>query len=530
MSLFPGSLLDALRESPGTAAFEHAGRVVSREELLQLIGRLAGALRDAGLGPGDGLAVRTSVTPEAFAAHVAAHVVGCRVVGVRPGYATGQLAHVLGMGVDALLVDPESASPDLLEAAGPIPILSLGGTGLAARDLLDHPATATALDITARPGDVALLAFTSGSTGRPKGCAVTYRALSEHWAWQPRSWGLVAAGFAAAFERYLLFGTLASMVVFEFAAPCLLGGGTAVIPEDDGRPLFPYAIERYGITGSIVTVPRLGQMLGILRKDRVDVGSLRALMVSGSPLGPHRLAEAVELLGPVVYNGYGQTEAGSVSMLTPSDIEAGRLDSVGRPHPGVEISIRAHDDGGDGGDAVRRMPRGQTGEIYVRSPYMMTGYWDDAAENLDTLRKGGWVRTRDLGHLDRDGYLHLDGRARDAVMVNAMVVYAGPIERVLAGHPDVAEAYVVGAPDERTGEAVHAFVIPAAGRHPDGAALKEMSAAVQEELGEDSVPQTISIVPAVPTNASGKPDKRALLKIVPPPAPDERRSAFLINL
>ncbi|MFI0411124.1 class I adenylate-forming enzyme family protein [Actinomadura sp. 3N508] len=508
MSLFPGSLLDALRESPGTAAFEHAGRVVSREESLRLIGRLAAALRDAGLGPGDGLAVRTSVTPEAFAAHIAAHVVGCRVVGVRPGYPAGQLAHVLGMDVGALLVDPQTASPDLLEAAGPIPVLSLGGTGaLEARNLLDGPESAT-LDVTARPGDVALLAFTSGSTGRPKGCAVTYRALSEHWAWQPRSWGPVAAGFAAAFERYLLFGTLASMVVFEFVAPCLLGGGTAVIPADDGRPLFPYAIERYGITGSIVTVPRLGQMLDVLRRDTVDVGSLRALMVSGSPLGPNRLAEAVELLGPVVYNGYGQTEAGSVSMLTPADIAAGRLDSVGRPHPRVEISVR-DDAGGEIGQEGN-------GEIYVRSPYTMSGYWGDPAENDATLRTGGWVRTRDLGHLDRDGYLHLDGRSRDAVMVNAMVVYAGPIERVLAGHPDVAEAYVVGAPDERTGEAVHAFVVPAAGHRPDGAALKEMSAAVQDELGEDSVPQTIRVVPAVPADASGKPDKRALLKVVEP--------------
>ncbi|MFI0483829.1 class I adenylate-forming enzyme family protein [Actinomadura sp. 9N215] len=541
MSLFPGSLLDALRESPGTAAFEHAGRVVSRDELLQLIATLAAGLRDAGLGAGDGLAVRTAVTPEAFAAHIAAHVVGCRVVGVRPGYAAGQLAHVLGTGVDALLVDPESVSPDLREAAGEVSVLSLGGPCQGAVDLLDGQGGpgpgGAALDITARPDDVALLAFTSGSTGRPKGCAVTYRALSEHWAWQPRAWGPVAAGFAAAFERYMLFGTLASMVVFEFVAPCLLGGGTAVIPEDDGRPPFPYAIERYGITGSIVTVPRLGQMLDLLRRETVDVRSLRALMVSGSPLGPHRLAEAVERLGPVVYNGYGQTEAGSVSMLTPADIAAGHVTSVGRPHPGVEISV-LDDDGSE-------LAPGRTGEIHVRSPYTMTGYWADPDENRDTLRDG-WIRTRDLGHLDEDGFLHLDGRTRDAVMVNAMVVYAGPIERVLAGHPDVAEAYVVGAPDESTGEAVHAFIVPAAGRTlnnpdapdahedpddpdlnaldtpnppnnldtPDDAVLKELAALVQDELGEDSVPRTITIVPGVPTAASGKPDKRALLEIV----------------
>ncbi|WUH97273.1 fatty acid--CoA ligase family protein [Spirillospora sp. NBC_00431] len=518
MGLFPGSVLDALRESPGTAAFEHSGRVVTRAETLWLIGSLAAGLRDAGLGPGDGIAVRTTVTPEAFAAHIAAHVVGCRVVGVRPGYAAGQLAHVLGMGVDALLVDPESASPDLLEAAGEVPVLSLGGPCPGAVDLLET-SRGGSLDVTARPGDVALLAFTSGSTGRPKGCAVTYQALSEHWAWQPRAWGPVAAGLAAAFERYMLFGTLASMVVFEFVAPCLLGGGTAVIPEDDGRPLFPYAIERYGITGSIVTVPRLGQMLDVLRRDpATDVRSLRALMVSGSPLGPHRLEEAVELLGPVVYNGYGQTEAGSVSMLTPADIAAGRLTSVGRPHPGVAISVR--DDGG-----AETAP-GRTGEIHVRSPAMMTGYWGDPEESRDTLRDG-WIRTRDLGHLDEDGFLHLDGRARDAVMVNAMVVYAGPIERVLAGHPDVAEAYAVGAPDEETGEAVHAFVVPsAARRHPKildatvlketvlkETVLKELAALVHDELGEDSVPRTITVVPGVPVAPSGKPDKRALLKI-----------------
>ncbi|TYK49115.1 class I adenylate-forming enzyme family protein [Actinomadura decatromicini] len=494
MSLFPRPLIGALLESPRTAAFEHGDRLVTRGGLLELAGTMAGALRDAGLGPGDGVAVRTGVSPEAFAAHLAAHIRGCRVVGVRPGYPPGQLAHVLRAGVDALVVDRSTGTPGLLAAAGPVKVLRLDELAASRRPTLD---------VMARPDDAALLAYTSGSTGRPKGCAVTYRALSAHWAWQPDRWGPVAAAFADAFERYLLFGTLASMVVLEFLAPCLLGGGTAVIPEDDGRPLFPYAVERYGITGSIVTVPRFGRMLDLLRGDDApDVRSLRALMVSGSPLGPNRLAEAAERLGPVVYNGYGQTEAGSVSMLTPADVAAGRLTSVGRPHPGVEVSVR---------DEHRRAtPTGVTGEIHVRSPYQMTGYWDDPGETGDVLRYGR-LRTRDLGHLDADGYLHLDGRTRDAVMVNAMVVYAGPIERVLAGHRDVAEAYVAGAPDEETGEAVHAFVVPARGRAPDDAALAEMAALVRDELGDDNVPRTITVVPGVPAAPSGKPDKRALL-------------------
>ena len=491
MSLFPLPLLDARRESPRTPAFEHGDRVVTRAELLDLVAVMADGLREAGLGPGDGVAIRTAVTPDAFAAHLAAHVRGCRVVGVRPGYPAAQLAHVLGLDVKALVVDRESALSDLLAAAGHLRVLGLDDLRAARRPTLD-PA--------GRPDDVAVVAFTSGSTGMPKGCAVTYRAMSGHWAWDPAATNPITAGFAAAFERYMLFGTLASLVVLEFLGPCLLGGGTAVIPEDDGRPAHPYAIERYGITGTIATVPKLTGMLGLLRgDDPADVGSLRALMVSGSPVGPQLLTEAAELLGPVVHNGYGQTETGVVAMLTPADIAAGRLTSVGRPHPGVEVTVRDEDG--------REVAPGRTGEVHVRSPHQMSGYWDDPEQTRDVLRDG-LLRTRDLGHLDEDGYLYLDGRARDVVIVNAIVVYAGSVERVLAGHPDVAEAYVAGAPDERTGEAVHAFVVPAGGRSPDRAALAER---VRAELGDNSVPRTITVVPDGPATPGGKPDKQALL-------------------
>jgi fatty-acyl-CoA synthase len=141
----------------------------------------------------------------------------------------------------------------------------------------------------------------------------------------------------------------------------------------------------------------------------------------------------------------------------------------------------------------------------------MKGYWGDPGETRDVLRDG-WIRTRDLGHVDDKGYLYLVGRTRDVILVNAMVVYAGPIERVLASHPAVIEAYVTAAPDERTGEAVHAFVVPAGDRAFDGAVSGELAALVRARLGEDSVPRTITAVPGVPVAASGKPDKRALLR------------------
>jgi fatty-acyl-CoA synthase len=189
-----------------------------------------------------------------------------------------------------------------------------------------------------------------------------------------------------------------------------------------------------------------------------------------------------------VWQGYGQGEAGVISMLTPEDIAAGHVTSVGRPMPAVEVAIR-------------------DGEIWVRSPHMMIGYWNDPDLTLEVLRDG-WLRTRDLGHLDADGMLYLTGRTRDVIMVNAEVCYAGAIERALAKHPDVAQAYVVGAPDPETGEAIHAFVVPAGDHVPDSDVL---TALVRQTLSANSVPKTVTVIREVPVSASGKPDKGALL-------------------
>jgi fatty-acyl-CoA synthase len=484
--LFPQPVIDALGAAPSRPAFETGGRVVTRGELLDLIRRFGNALRDAGLRPGDGVALVTGVTPEAFAVRIAAYTVGCRIVGIRPGYPPAQLAATLATGIGAVVADRPSMTTDLPVAAGPARLLHV-------EDLLG-PDDGRPIVIEARPADVARLTYTSGSTGLPKGCAQTYEALSAHWAYQPATWSPPVTELAAAFERCLVFGTLASPVVMDYLVLCLLGGGTGVVPDPDPRGLFPYALERHRITGSIMTVPRFHQMLDVLEKEPADLGSLRALVVSGSPLNPRRLAAATERLGPVVYHGYGQSEAGLISVLTPGEMTGDALTSVGRPIPRVEVEIR--DENG----------RAATGEIWLRSPYMMTGYWNDPDQTADTVRDG-WLRTRDLGYLDDHGLLHLVGRARDVIIVNAEVCYAGPIENVLMDHPDVDQAYVVGHPDERTGEAIEAYVVPVADRTPDRAALTE---AVRTALGTASVPATITIVTDVPVAASGKVDKRAL--------------------
>ncbi|WP_225850478.1 class I adenylate-forming enzyme family protein [Streptomyces sp. HPF1205] len=505
--VFPQPLLDAFARDPDRPAFEFGLRPVPRGEVLELVRRCAAALDAAGAGAGrdrTGVAVTTAVTPTGFAAQIAAHLLGCRVTGLRPGLTPRQLDDVLAQGVDLVLADDTTRTEALAGAAKAAGARILD----VERDLAGGPPPAggtPAAPLPAprgRPGDIALITLTSGSTGRPKGCAQTYRSLSEHWSWQEREhWGDAARELAAAYRRFLVFGTLTSAVMLEHLALCLIGGGTAVIP--DSPVSFPYTWRRHRVTACLCTVPRLYQVLDTLRAEDVDTSDMRALLVAGSPLPPHRLAEAAERLGPVVHQGYGQTETGLLTLLTPLDQQryGERVrDTVGRPMPGVDIEVR------DG--AGRMVPAGAPGEIWVRTAGAMSGYWQDPEQTAEVLQDG-WIRTRDLGTLDADGFLRLVGRTRDVIFVNAVLHYAGAIETALAAHPAVDQAYVVGAPDERTGEAAHAFVVPARpGRLPDP---DELRALVRAELGDGAVPATVTVVDGVPVAPSGKPDKKALL-------------------
>ncbi len=452
--MWPAPVLDLLAGGGDRPVFEEAGRVVTAAEMSALVRRIAAGLRHHGLGPGRGVALRLGVSAEAFAATIAAFAVGARVSGIPSGLAPGQLSHLLERD-DAVLID---------DAA----VRSLAG-------FAEKP-----LEAAGRAGDVARIIYTSGSTGNPKGCAQTYGAMSAAWAPYPDRWPPAIAELAGRLQRYLVFGSLTSQVMLEYGILTLAAGGTLVAAHP---PAFPGAIVEHRATGSVITVGKLHQLVRAQRTNPVDLSSLKALMVSGSPLEPGRLREALDVLGPVVFHGYGQTETGMIAMATPGE----RPDSVGRP-PAV-TSLRFED-----------------GELYVRTPAQASFYWQEPEESARVF-VDGWVRTRDLATLGDDGYLRLLGRARDVIIVQAALVYAGPIERVLAADPAVAEAYVIGRPDDETGEAIHAYVVPATGRTPDPAALRDLVAA---HLGPSSVPRSVTVIDHVPLAPSGKPDKAAL--------------------
>ncbi|GAB3001493.1 class I adenylate-forming enzyme family protein [Saccharothrix stipae] len=479
---FPRAVLDVLDAAADRPVFEHGSRVVTGAELLDLVARITAGLRREGLGPGDGVALVLGVNPEAFATILAAHAVGARVLGVRPGLPDDQLRHLLGLDIAAVVTDSDVAraatvDPDRTRA---LTVDSLRGARA------DGPPRCTG-----RPADVARLIHTSGSTGAPKACAQTYAAMTAGWAARPDAWPPAIRELASRLDRFLVFGSLSSQVMFEYAVVAITGGGTAVVADQPG---FPAAITRHRATASVFTVPRLAKLVAGQRRAPADLSTLRALMVSGSPLTTDRHREALDVLGPVVFQGYGQSETGMISMATPADPPG----TVGTPPAAVRVEVR----GPDGGP----VPPGVDGELFVRTPAQADGYWADPARSAEVFADG-WVRTRDLGHFDAAGHLRLTGRTRDVVIVNANLHYAGPIERVIAEHPDVAEAYVVAVPDEDTGEAVHAFVVPSGDRAPELAALREW---VTARLGAACAPVRVTAIEEPPLAPSGKPDKRLL--------------------
>jgi fatty-acyl-CoA synthase len=472
---FPRAVLDALGAAANRPVFEHGARVLTGGELLGLVGRIAAGLRAAGLGPGDGVALLLGVTPEAFATILAAHVAGTRVVGVRPGLPGTQVRHLLGLDIAAVVTDTDAV---------------FAHRTLRVADLCT--ADAENLEPAGRPSDVARLIHTSGSTGTPKACAQTYAAMAAAWTARPSAWPPAIRELASRLDRYLVFGSLSSQVMFEYAVLTIAAGGTVVVAD---QPTLPDAIHRLRASASVITVPRLAKLVAARRRAPAGLSTLRALMVSGSPLTPSAHRDALDVLGPVVFHGYGQTETGTIAMATPDDVPG----SVGVPPAVVDVEVRDRD-----GAAVAA---GTDGELFVRTPAQATGYWGDPAGSAKVFTSG-WVRTHDLGHLDADGRLYLSGRTRDVVIVNANLFYAGPIERVIAEHPDVAEAFVVAVPDEDTGEAVHAFVVPAAGATPDLTALRAL---VSARLGAACAPVRMTTIDGPPVAPSGKPDKRLLL-------------------
>jgi len=231
-----------------------------------------------------------------------------------------------------------------------------------------------------------------------------------------------------------------------------------------------------------------------------DWSFVKQVTFGGAPLAQHLVDEIRAKLGVEVFTGYSCTETAIIAATLPSDPPERRQGSVGRPTLGVEVRIVD--------EALQSLPAGRPGRIAVRSPATMRGYWRRPEETARALDADGWLYTEDMGLLDEHGYLHLIGREKDMYFRAAFNVYPGEVEDVLHTHPKVAQAAVLGVPDDVLGQKGWAFVVPI--NPADPPTLADLRAHVGAQLASYKRPDGITIVGALPTNAMYKVDKRAL--------------------
>ncbi|MFF4493525.1 class I adenylate-forming enzyme family protein [Streptomyces sp. NPDC001546] len=479
-------LVGALERYGDRPAIGAGPSVLGFSEVLDAVHRLAGVLAEAGAGRGSGLVCVTGGNrPEALLVRIAAHLLGARLTQV----VTGPALH----GLEFILRD---CLPDLVVHDVPVPETGVPRLGL--DDLLAHAARRAAAEVPvrAREEDVARVTYTGGTTGRPKGVASTFGAMAARDGRRGAAWT----------ESVHLSVTSLAQRAGGRCLEQLRAGGRVEILDPFTPGEFVAACRRLGRVSTYLTVPMVYRLLD----DPATAGGipgLEAVSYGASPILPERLREAVTRWGGRWRQGYGMNEAAVIARLTPADHDAavaGRpelLASVGRPAAGVEVQVR------DERDAV--LPAGCTGELWIRSAAMMTGYWNQPGLTAEVLRDG-WLRTGDLGHADAEGYLYLDDRSKDVVIVDGVNIYSLPVEAELARHPAVAQAVVVARPSATTGEEVCAFLVPAPGHTPSGAAAAEACERVARELAPAHRPTAVFWEREIPLTDRGKPDKRRL--------------------
>lgn len=471
------------------------GPSLTYSELSQRVGRVAAVLARMGVERGDRVAVMASAGLAFFDAYLGAARLGASAVPVSTRLAPAEVARQLA---DA---EPRAAIADTDHgdtAAQACP----GGTALIEHDSPEFRRLLSSSDpapVTAQPEDTALIMYTSGTTGDPKGVCLSHAALTFN-------------AFVTAVSQELRPSDvyLSATPLYHASAglriiTMLVDGQThVVLPSFDAEGAMS-AIADEGVTTTIMVATQLQRIMDSPGFDPERFASMRLLLYGASPTGSDLVARMVASLPCGLYHGYGLTEASAVcAALGPEDHHRGTGTdptglSCGRPIVGVDVKIK----GPDG----REAPPGEVGELLVRTPKLMSGYWRQPEVTARAVRDG-WLHSGDLARRDRRGYLYLAGRIKELIISGGVNISPSQIENTLSRHPEVAEAAVIGLPDRQWGEAVTAVVVPRPGAAPT---LEDLSRWVGDRLASHMKPKRLVLTDRLPRGDTGKVQKHLLV-------------------
>lgn len=471
-------------------------------EVDELSNRFAQVLASNGISRGSRLAILANNSLYSMPVDFACVKAGAARTPLNARLSIDEHEHMLReTGAQLVIYDAELA--ERAEALGGrvagVKLLGLG-SGRCGADLLIEASSASPDDpqTPADPDDVLLTVFTSGTTGRLKAAEhtqATYAAVCNNTSINlpdigPDDVMLHAASLFHASGCFLL--------------PYWMKGACSAVLARFEPAEFLHAIGNWRATSIHVVPTMLAMLLAHPDIERADVSSVRTIVYGASPMPLPVIKRALELWGPRFVQYYGQTEA--PLFITRLDREAHvgpgaerRLLSCGRPS--VDCEIRLIDDKGN--DAAP----GEQGEIALRAPFAMAGYLNAPDLNAATFVEGGWLRTRDVGRFDEDGYLYLVDRTSDMIITGGYNVYPREVEDALLAHPAVLECAVVGAPHEKWVEAVTAFVVLRPG---SAASEDELIEFTRERLASYKVPKSVRFIEQIPKSAVGKVLRRAL--------------------
>lgn len=508
-STLPDLLRTAAARAPEAEAFRYRSERLTYANWHQLAGRLAGALAARGIRRGDVVALLLPSTPLYHVAYLGAARLGAVTTGINTRYRSAEIGHILQRSGAAVLLAVDAwhdadfralverlrpQAPELREIVWSRADDLRCGTASAVEAIAG---AAGAVPVAAGDADDPLaIVFTSGTTGVPKGAWFSHRNVlavaeidSRRYAGTPPLQKHLAAGLSFAHV-----GTMARIAL-------QIGHlGSTLIHDafDPGAVLEAIERERLEALGGVPT--QIIMLLEHPDRRRRDLSSLKSIVLGGAPSSPELLRRIRDTLGVTISVRYSSTEVGIATASLPDDSPEVLATTVGKATLGVELRIVDPEN--------RPLPANAVGEVVVRSPATMQGYWRDPDATAATIDADGWVHTGDLGFLDVNGYLHLRGRQSEMFIRGGYNVYPTEIEDRLAKHPKVARAAVLGVPHPVFGEVGWAFVVPRDVTQPP--TLAELRAFVGTELASFKRPDGLTVLADLPLTPMFKVDKRAL--------------------